>query len=57
MGVELLSAVDPQIIQNNAGKQFSTSKSKKSKDYSKAIWTFIYLLWVRTALVPKLKVW
>ena len=30
MGVKLLSAVDPQIIQNNAGKQFSTCKYRKT---------------------------
>ena len=47
--VKLLSTIDPQIIQSNAGKQFSTYKYKKageiisiSWDYSKAIWTLIY---------------
>ena len=30
-GVKLLSAVDPQIILKNAGKQFSTCKYKKCK--------------------------
>ena len=57
--VKLLSTIDPQIIQSNAGKQFSTYKYKKageiisiSWDYSKAIWTLIYLFWVHTILCP-----
>ena len=32
MNVKLLSAVDPQIMQNNAGKQFSTCKYKESRE-------------------------
>ena len=65
MGVKLLSGVDPQKVQINAGKHFSTCKSCRktekvisiSRDYSKAFWALFNLYLVRNIGVPKLKIW
>ena len=32
MGVKMFSAVDPQMLYNNTGKQFSTCKYKKNME-------------------------
>ena len=64
MCVKMCSAVYPQRISNNAGKQFLTGIYAReileviaifSRDYSKLISMF-YRFWVLIIWVPKLKV-
>ena len=64
MGVKLVSRVDPQKVQIDAGNSFpnaNTTERQKailfSRDYPKAIWTFFNQVSVHTTGLPKLKVW